>query len=117
MADATGVVPRYFRPPWGTFNWAAYVRAGQLGEERILWSIRPEGWLFPAPAARMAAFVVGKAHPGAIVELHDRGGHPSTPSETWKALPGMIAGLRARGFRVVSLRALLGTGDGPRDLF
>ncbi len=107
VAEATGATPRYFRPPWGTFNWAAYVRAGQLGEERILWSVRPEGWLVRIPAARMAAFVVAKAHPGAIVDLHDRGGHPSTPAETCAALPAMIAGLRARGLEVVPLRVLL----------
>jgi len=108
VADAAGVVPRYFRPPWGTFNWTAYVRAGQIGEARILWSVRPEGWLRAAAAARMAEFVVRNAHPGAIVDLHDRGGHPSTPSETCAALPRMIAGLRARGLEVVPLRVLLG---------
>jgi peptidoglycan-N-acetylglucosamine deacetylase len=107
VADATGTAPRYFRPPWGTFNWPAYVRAGQLGEERVLWSVRPEGWFFPAQAARMASYVVRKAHPGAIVNLHDSGGHPSTPAETCAALPGMIAGLRERGFDVVPLRVLL----------
>ncbi len=111
VADATGVMPRYFRPPWGTFNWAAYLRAGQLGEERILWSVRPEGWLVPAPAARMARFVVRRSHPGAIVNLHDRGGHPSSPTETVAALPAMIAGLRARGLEVVPLRVLLGLSD------
>jgi len=110
IADATGQAPRYFRPPWGTFNWAAYARAGQIGETRVLWSVRPEGWLAPAPAARMTAFVVGHAHPGAIVDLHDRGGHPSTPAETCAALPGMIAGLRDRGFEVVPLRELLAAG-------
>ena len=108
IAHTIGAPPRYFRPPWGTFNWAAYARAGQIGERRILWSVRPEGLLVTAPAARMVALVVRKAHPGAIVNLHDRGGHPSTPKETWTALPGMIAGLRARGFEVVPLRVLLG---------
>lgn len=107
VAEATGRTPQYFRPPWGTFNWAAYVRAGQLGEARILWSVRPEGWLFPQRASRLAAFVVRRAHPGAIVSLHDCGGHPSTPAETWAALPQMIAGLRARGLEVVPLRVLL----------
>ncbi len=111
VADATGVMPRYFRPPWGTFNWAAYVRAGELGEERILWSVRPEGWLSPVPAARMAELVVRRAHPGAIVNLHDHGGHPSTPDATWAALPKMIAGLRTRGLEVVPLRVLLGLSD------
>ena len=107
IADATGRPPRYFRPPWGTFNWAAYARAGEIGEVRVLWSVRPEGWLSPAPAAKMTAFVVAHAHPGAIVDLHDRGGHPSTPVETCAALPGMIAGLRDLGFDVVPLRELL----------
>jgi peptidoglycan-N-acetylglucosamine deacetylase len=107
IADAAGVTPRYFRPPWGTFNWAAYARAAQIGEARILWSVRPEGLIASAPAPRMTAFVVRRAHPGAIVNLHDHGGHASTPRETWLSLPGMIAGLRARGFAVVPLRVLL----------
>lgn len=107
IAEATGHAPRYFRPPWGAFNWAAYARAGQIGEARVLWSVRPEGWLRPTPGPRMAAFAVARAHPGAIVDLHDRGGHPWTAAETHAALPPMIAGLRARGFAVVPLRELL----------
>ncbi len=107
LADATGAMPRYFRPPWGTFNWAAYIRAGQLGERRVLWSVRPEGLIVAADAARMTALVVRQAHPGAIVNLHDCGGHPSTPRETAAALPSMIAGLRRRGFDIVALRELL----------
>ena len=110
VADATGVWPRYFRPPWGTFNWPAYVRAGQSGETRVLWSVRPEGLVKAAAADRMSALVVRKAHAGAIVNLHDHGGHPTTPRETWAALPVMITGLRSRGFDVVPLRALL-SGD------
>lgn len=114
VADATGVTPRYFRPPWGAFNWPAYVRAAQIGEERVLWSVRPEGLLVAAQAGRMSALVVQKAHRGAIVNLHDHGGHPSTPKETWTALPGMVAGLRARGFEMVPLRVLLsGPPSGP----
>ena len=111
VAEATGITPRYFRPPWGTFNWTAYIRAGQLAEARILWSVRPEGWLLPAPAARLASYVVRKAHPGAIINLHDRGGHPSTPAATREALPQMIAGLRDRGFEIVPLRVLLGASE------
>jgi peptidoglycan/xylan/chitin deacetylase (PgdA/CDA1 family) len=107
LANATGAMPRYFRPPWGTFNWAAYIRAGQLRELRVLWSVRPEGLIVAADATRMTALVVRQAHPGAIVNLHDCGGHPSTPRETAAALPSMIAGLRRRGFDIVPLRELL----------
>ena len=81
----------------------------------MLWSVRPEGLVKAAAADRMSAFVVRKAHAGAIVNLHDRGGHASTPKETWAALPAMIAGLRSRGFEVVPLRALLsGDAGAPR---
>ena len=111
IGEATGALPRYFRPPWGMFNWAAYLRAAQLGETRVLWSVRPEGWLSPVAAGEMAARVIRWSHPGAIINLHDRGGHPSTPEATWKALPGMIAGLRARGYRIVPLRVLLGAAQ------
>ena len=107
VAHATGVTPRYFRPPWGVFNWPAYVRAAQIGEERVLWSVRPEGLLVAARSGRMSTLVVQKAHRGAIINLHDHGGHPSTPKETWAALPLMIAGLRARGFEMAPLRVLL----------
>jgi len=110
IADAIGAAPPYFRPPWGAFNWAAYARAAQIGETRVLWSVRSEGWLEASPAPQMATHVVRAAHPGAIVNLHDRGGHPSTPEATGAALPQMIAGLRARGFEIVPLRALLGPG-------
>jgi peptidoglycan/xylan/chitin deacetylase (PgdA/CDA1 family) len=110
VADATGVRPRYFRPPWGAFNWPAFVHAGRLGEQRVLWSVRPEGFVAAADAARMARLVVTRAHPGAIINLHDHGGHPSTPRETWKAVPAMIDGLRGRGFEPVPLRTLLHGG-------
>lgn len=107
IAAVTGIVPLYFRPPWGTFNWAAYLRAAQIGERRVLWSVRPEGFFVVASCSRMTELVVRRAHPGAIINLHDRGGHPSTPRVTWSALPGMIAGLRARGFEIVRLQVLL----------
>jgi len=109
----TGRMPRYFRPPWGTFNWTAYARAGEIGETRVLWSVRPEGWLTAASADRMAAFVAARAHPGAIVDLHDRGGHASTPEATRAALPAMIAALRDRGLGVVPLRELLAQVEPP----
>jgi len=107
IADALGTAPRYFRPPWGTFNWTAYVHAARIGEVRVLWSVRSEGWRTASPARQMAVHVVHHAHPGAIVNLHDRGGHPTTPVETRAALPEMIAGLRRLGFEIVPLRVLL----------
>ncbi len=61
----------------------------------------------------MAARVIRWAHPGAIVDLHDRGGYPTTPQVTRAALPAMIAGLRSLGYRIVPLRTLLERDEEP----
>ncbi|MHC5726042.1 MAG: polysaccharide deacetylase family protein, partial [Nostoc sp.] len=48
--------------------------------------------------------VLKQAKPGAIVLLHDGGGNRS---KSVKALPEMIAGLKAQGYRFVTIPQLL----------
>jgi peptidoglycan/xylan/chitin deacetylase (PgdA/CDA1 family) len=59
--------------------------------------------------SRIAELVVDGAHPGSIVLLHDGMNldHGADQSETVKALPGIIRGLRARGFSFVTVPELL----------
>jgi peptidoglycan/xylan/chitin deacetylase (PgdA/CDA1 family) len=95
--------PRLFRPPYGAFN-ATTLRI--LRRERmlmVLWSIDPSDYARPGAGA-IAARVLGNAHPGAIVLLHDGGG---PRSETVAALPAIIDGLRKRGYRLVSVPRLV----------
>lgn len=99
---------RFFRPPWGAMNLAALAICRAAGIVPVLWSVRAEGYFARPPAAAMAREVVRRSHPGAIVNLHDRGGFPDTPERVLQALPAMIAGLRARGLEPVPLRELLG---------
>jgi peptidoglycan/xylan/chitin deacetylase (PgdA/CDA1 family) len=106
VADLTGRPPRDFRPPWGMVNAALH---GALARRRlrcVLWSIQPEG-LRPAPAAVQARHVVGRAHAGAIVDLHDAEGTRGAPARLVEALPPMIAGLREAGFALTTLGELL----------
>ena len=77
------------------------------GVRPVLWSIQPEG-LRPAPAGAQAEYVVRRAHPGAIVDLHDAEGTRGAPARLLDALPPMIGGLRARGYELTTVADLLG---------
>jgi peptidoglycan/xylan/chitin deacetylase (PgdA/CDA1 family) len=110
LAALTGAPPRFFRPPWGMVNAAMFpvLRARRL--RPVFWSIQPEG-LRPAPADAQAAYVVRRAHPGAIVDLHDAEGTPGAPARLVAALPAMIDGLRAAGYELTTVGELLLTSS------
>lgn len=107
LADLTGAAPRHFRPPWGMVNAAMFGAVRKAGEKVVFWSIQPEGQR-PAPAGRQASRVLGRAHAGAIVDLHDAEGTPRAPERLVEALPAMIRGLRERGYAFATVAGLLG---------
>lgn len=98
--------PRWFRPPWGMVNLAIFAATRRLRTPCVFWSVQPEG-LRPVPPDRMADAVLASARPGAIVDLHDAEGVRGAPERLLAALPPMISGLRAQGYELVSLGALL----------
>ena len=105
IAAVTGREPRYFRPPWGMLNAALFLALRRHRLRCVLWSIQPEG-LRPAAAGTQVAHVLSRAHPGAIVDLHDAEGTPRAPERLCNALPDMIAGLRRNGFELTTLTEL-----------
>jgi peptidoglycan/xylan/chitin deacetylase (PgdA/CDA1 family) len=106
IADLTGRPPRHFRPPWGMVNAAMFSAVRTTGERVVFWSIQPEGQR-PAPAERQVVYVVDRAHPGAIVDLHDAEGTPRAPERLLDALPGMIGSLRERNYAFGTVADLL----------
>jgi peptidoglycan/xylan/chitin deacetylase (PgdA/CDA1 family) len=100
----------WMRPPWGAFNAATYVAARDVRQRIALWSIAPPDWVHGARAEAILASVLGQAHPGAIVDLHDGGRSEAASAEMVAALPALVAGLRARGYELVRLDALAGQG-------
>jgi peptidoglycan/xylan/chitin deacetylase (PgdA/CDA1 family) len=72
----------------------------------VFWSIQPEG-LRAAQAVSQASYVVRRAHPGAIVDLHDAEGTPGAPARLVDALPSMIEGLRGAGYELTTVGELL----------
>ena len=106
LEELTGRPPRWFRPPWGMVNLAMFGVARRLGARCVLWSIQPEG-LRPVAPERLAARVLARVRPGAIVDLHDAPGVPGAPERLLAALPAMLSGLQAQGYELVSLGSLL----------
>ena len=72
----------------------------------MFWSIQPER-LRPAPATQQARDVLRRAHPGAIVDLHDAEGVRGAPERLLAALPLMIDGLREAGYDFATVSELL----------
>lgn len=106
LAETTGRAPAHFRPPWGAVNAAMFPALRRIGERCVLWSIQPEG-LRAAAATQQADDVLRRAHPGAIVDLHDAEGLDGAPGRLLAALPPMIDGLRADGYELVTVSELL----------
>lgn len=105
VIKTTGRTPRYFRPPYGEFNSDTLQCAKQLGLKVVLWSIVTGDPDKNVKATAIIKTVLTKARPGSIVVMHvnGRGWH------TAEALPGLIDGLRAKGYRLVTVSDLLRT--------
>ncbi len=77
----------------------------------VLWSVDTSDYLQPGVGVIVHRALAG-ARPGAIILLHDAGGNRS---ETVAALPRIVRGLRARGYRLVTIPRLLLDNPAPHD--
>jgi peptidoglycan-N-acetylglucosamine deacetylase len=100
---ATGFTPCLFRPPYGEVDPKEKAAARATGLELVLWTLDSEDDRHPG-VGPIRVKVVRRSKPGSIVLLHDGGRHP----ETVQALPAIVEGLEARGFRLVTITELLG---------
>jgi peptidoglycan/xylan/chitin deacetylase (PgdA/CDA1 family) len=101
---ASGFDPCLFRPPYGNLSSELVQRAKVLGLTTVKWDVDPEDWRHPG-AKVIRENVLASVKPGSIVVLHD---NVETDGQTAQALPGIIAGLEARGYRLVTVTELLG---------
>jgi peptidoglycan-N-acetylglucosamine deacetylase len=95
------------RPPAGAFNQDVVRAANQENLPVVLWTIVSGDAGGHVPAARMDRVVLEQAKPGAIIIFHINNRAPFTKF----ALPDIIAGLRAKGFRFVTVSQLLALPD------
>jgi peptidoglycan/xylan/chitin deacetylase (PgdA/CDA1 family) len=95
--------PRMFRPPYGDWNATTLQLLRKDHMLMVLWSLG---------TATIVQRVLSGATPGAIVLMHDAGGNRS---ETIAALPSIIGGLRARGYKLVTVPQLLLDNPAPHQ--
>jgi peptidoglycan-N-acetylglucosamine deacetylase len=95
--------PRLFRPPYGLFNASTLALLRRYRMLMVLWTVDTNDYRRPGVKAIVHAAVAG-ARPGAIILMHDAGGNRA---ETVAALPKVIAALRARHYRLVTVPRLL----------
>lgn len=100
---ATGRAPAVMRPPFGRLAGSTLLAAGQLGYPVVLWSM--ELHERSLTSAENATHITAAATAGSVVLAHDGG--PGPHGVGVAALPALLAGLSARGFRFVTVSELL----------
>jgi peptidoglycan/xylan/chitin deacetylase (PgdA/CDA1 family) len=96
----------WFRPPYGAWNDEVRRGVGAAGwEYLVMWDIDTIDWRPPGDggptAGDIEAKVVSQAQGGSIVLMHLGGWN------TLEALPGILAGLEAKGLRPVTLSEMI----------
>jgi peptidoglycan-N-acetylglucosamine deacetylase len=100
----TGYTPCVFRPPYGDYDQAVAQSARSLGLATVLWNVDPADYTQPGVSA-IEQRVLAQVQPGSIIISHDGGG---PRGQTLAAYPVIIAALRARGYRIVTIPQMLG---------
>ncbi|KJY99144.1 polysaccharide deacetylase family protein [Pseudoalteromonas ruthenica] len=96
----------YFRPPYGKKLFVLPYYLNSEGIKTITWNVEPETYPKVAgSSASIAEYVVNSSTPGSIILLHVLG---SKNKESRDAIGPIIKGLRAKGYKFVTVSQLLG---------
>jgi len=109
IGDHGAAFPRLFRPPYGLWSPTTISLLRRYRMLMVLWSVDTEDYRLPGASAIVSSVISG-ARPGAIVLMHDAGGNRLQSIE---ALSPIIAALRARGYRMVTVPRLLLDNPAP----
>ncbi len=111
VEDATGVRPRFFRPPLGHTSVHATPGVRRAGMTVVAWSARGlDGMRSRTPDAVLAR-VARSVSDGAIVMLHDASEHDDFEPASVRALPALLRLLDDRDLTSVGLDTLLEQTD------
>jgi len=104
FAAADGFAPTFVRPRGGHFDFSAVAALMDRNLVLTMWSAQAHDTVPSPSAATIASRVLHEVKSGSIVDLHDRN------PQTVKALPAILAGLRAKGLHPVTLSRLFADG-------
>ena len=100
VEELTGKRPTYFRAPFGDYNDRLVSAVEGLGMVEVQWSIDSLDWK-GLSAKQIYDRVVPKAKSGDIVLFHNNSDH------VLDALPMVLTGLKAQGFKFVTMSELV----------
>ncbi|HUI92250.1 MAG TPA: polysaccharide deacetylase family protein [Chitinivibrionales bacterium] len=108
IRNASGVSPEYFRPPHG---WRSPWMMSLAHKEHytvVTWTVSPDDWQH-LNAKTIEQRVLSKTGGGAIILLHDGMETKLNPQRlsTVQSLPGIINGLKSRGYSFVTIPELI----------
>lgn len=110
LREITGKSPNLIRTPNGDWNERVVKTIAETGYRAIQWSVDSLDWKDPGPDA-IVNRVLERAHPGAIILMHASDSAEQTP----EALPRVIAGLKEKGFELLTVSELLEHGRGVTE--
>jgi peptidoglycan/xylan/chitin deacetylase (PgdA/CDA1 family) len=109
IRSVTGREASLMRPPYGHLGGSTLLAADSFGYNVVLWSQAMHEKHYESNPAGQVSDIVDHATPGSIVLAHDVGN--STRLVALRRLGEMIGGLRARGFRFVTVSELMALGE------
>ena len=99
IKSSTGILPKWFRPPYGSYNDDIRAIAKEEGASIVLWNLTPDDWKNPGEAI-IRKRVTSSVKDGSIVLLHVR-------EQTLSALPRLIQELTDMGYELVGLSEIM----------
>ncbi|HXY92489.1 MAG TPA: polysaccharide deacetylase family protein [Acidimicrobiia bacterium] len=102
IAAATGVEPRWFRPPFGILSFSSLRAARRHGMATVLWTTWGRDWRREATPDSVVVDVTRRYVDGGTVLLHDSDceSYPGSWKSTLGALPRLAEEFAARGLAV-----------------
>ncbi len=102
IREHTGVVARWWRPPYGVLTTSGLVAARRARLTPVLWSSWGQDWTDHATSGSVTATVARRLGPGATVLLHDSDctSAPGSWRSALGALPEVVRLARAQGLTV-----------------
>jgi peptidoglycan/xylan/chitin deacetylase (PgdA/CDA1 family) len=105
IADASGVRPALYRPPYGKFSWPALQAVRERGLDPLLWSRDARDFSRRASPDSIVAAATRDLAAGDVILLHDSDAYGSGGSHrrTAAALPRLLEQIARRGLGTVAL--------------
>lgn len=106
IARSAGVVPRFYRPPYGVLSSGALLAARRLGLTPVLWTADGHDWTARSTPDSVRAAITPRLTGGATVLLHDSDctSAPGAWRSALGALPLLLDSCARRGLDVGPLR-------------